>query len=272
MLLDHVVLEVLGTDVEAERRDQSAPRDRVLPGMCERDELAEPLVIGELEAGHPPDGLEGEIAGALETGCEAGQLPLGRHPVEATDAHVDGMDGPTTDQLDQLVADLLQLQTTLHPVPMVGGEVDDPVVAEEVGRVEEVDVERVALDPLPAVEEAAQVGQGTIDRDAAQRLDGVAGAHLIRHWADAADPGGDVRRLGVGPPPQHRLEEARRLVDPQLHGAQDPVTDDDVHRPLTLDARASVSTRSVRSPSGAVTASRPGRGQRSRRGTAPRRR
>ena len=204
--------------------------------MCERDELAEPLVVGEVEAGHPPDGVEREVAGALEAGCEAGQLPLGRHPVEATDAHVDGMDGPTTDQLDQLVADLLQLEATLHHVPMVGGEVDDPVVAEEVGRVEEVDVERVALDPLPAVEEAAQVGEGTVDRDAAQRLDGVAGAHLVRHRADAADPGGDVRRLGVGPPPQHRLEEARRLVDPQLDGAQDPVTDDDVHGPLALDA------------------------------------
>ena len=89
------------------------------------------------EDGPPPDVLlrvaEREIAGALETGCEAVQLPLGRHPVEATDAHVDGMDGPTTDQLDQLVADLLQLEATLHHVSMVGGEVDDPVVAEEVG-------------------------------------------------------------------------------------------------------------------------------------------
>jgi hypothetical protein len=84
--------------------------------MCERDELAEPLVVGELETGHPPDGVEREIAGALEAGCEPSQLPLGRHTVEATDAHVDGMDGPTADQLDQLVADLLQLEATLHQV------------------------------------------------------------------------------------------------------------------------------------------------------------
>ena len=38
-------------------------------------------------------------------------------------------------------------------------------------------------------------------------------AHLVGDRADAADAGGDVRRLGVRAAAQERLEEAGRLVD-----------------------------------------------------------
>ena len=73
------------------------------------------------------------------------------------------MDRPTADQLDQLVADLLEVEAALHQVAVVGGQLDGAVVAEEVGGVQQVDVQRVALDPLAAVEEAAQVGERTVD-------------------------------------------------------------------------------------------------------------
>ena len=46
-------------------------------------------------------------------------------------------------------------------------------VAQEVGRVEQVDVERVALDPLAAVEEAAQRADRRVDLDAEQALERV---------------------------------------------------------------------------------------------------
>ena len=60
---------------------------------------------------------------------------------------------------------------------------------------------------------------GSADGDAAGVLDRRARAHLVGDRADAADPGGDVRRLGVGAAAQERLEEAGRLVDiePGLH-------------------------------------------------------
>src|SRR5690348_5321216 len=62
--------------------------------------------------------------------------------------------------------------------------VDGAVGAQEVGGVEQVDVQRVALDPLAAVEQPAQrqdlVGHG----DAAGVLDRPARAGLVGHRAD----------------------------------------------------------------------------------------
>ncbi len=74
-------------------------------------------------------------------------------------------------------------------------------------------MQRVALDPLPAVQQPAQVGDRLGDGDAAGGLDRRARAHLVGDRADAADAGGDVRRLGVRAAAQERLEETGRLVD-----------------------------------------------------------
>src|SRR5215475_7791369 len=73
-------------------------------------------------------------------------------------------------------------------------------------------MQRVAFDPLAAVEQPSQVGDRTVHSDSARVLDGLAGGHLIRHRADPADARRDVRWFGVAPATQHRLEEARRLV------------------------------------------------------------
>ena len=81
---------------------------------------------------------------------------------------------------------------------------------------EHVDVERVALDPLAAVEEPAQQADRLGYLDAAEVLHRVDGAHLVRDGADAADAGRDVGRLEERAAAQERLEEPRRLEDPQL--------------------------------------------------------
>ena len=92
-------------------------------------------------------------------------------------------------------------------------------VAEEVRRVQQVDVQGVALDPLAAVDEPAQRSDRHRDLHSAGVLDGRARAHLVGDRADPADPCRDVRWLGVAPAAQQRLEEPRRFVDvqPRLH-------------------------------------------------------
>ena len=57
------------------------------------------------------------------------------------------------------VADLLQLEAALHDVGVVARHLDRALVAEEIGRVQHVDVQRVALDPFAAIEQPAQVAQ-----------------------------------------------------------------------------------------------------------------
>ncbi len=146
------------------------------------------------------------------------------------------MNGPTTDHLEHLVADLLQLETPFDRAAVEGRELDRAVDAEEVGRMQQVHVQGVALDPLAAVQEAAQLLDRFADLDPACVLDRRAGRHLIGHRADAADARRDVGRLGVGPPSQEALVEAGRLEDPELHVVDLPVDDAHMHAALALDA------------------------------------
>ncbi len=111
------------------------------------------------------------------------------------------------------------------------------LAAEEVGGVQQVDVERVALHPLTAIEETAQVGDAAPDLHPQGVLHRGAGAHLVRHRADAADAGGEVGRLGGAATPQESLEEPRGLEDAQLHILDPPVPHLDAQRALAFDAR-----------------------------------
>ena len=161
-----------------------------------------------------------------------------RHLVEAANPHIDGMDLPAAEQAHDLVAGLLQPQAALHLVGVVLGHADGVFVAEKVGRVQQINVQRVALDPFAAVDQPAQVADGAADFDAAGVLHGMAGAHLIGDRTDAADAGGDVGRLMEFAAPQKRLEEARRLEDLQL----------DVRHLLALDLHQAVRLRLRRAP------------------------
>lgn len=58
---------------------------------------------------------------------------------------------------------------------------------------QQVDVECLALDPLTAVQQAAQGGELSVDDGAARVLHGAAGAQLVGDRADPADAGGEVR-------------------------------------------------------------------------------
>ena len=69
------------------------------------------------------------------------------------------MDLAPADDGHDRVAGLLHLQALLDDLAMVARHFDSARVAEEVGRVEHVDVQAVALDPLGEVDEPAQVAQ-----------------------------------------------------------------------------------------------------------------
>jgi hypothetical protein len=132
--------------------------------------------------------------------------------VEAADAHVDRVDGAAADRGEDLIAGL-QRQAPLDHGAVVLGHVDGAGVAEEVRRVQQVDVQGVAGDPLAAVQQAAQVRKRAVDRDPAGVFDRLAGAHLVGDGADAADACGQIGWLGVAAAAQQRLEEAGWLVD-----------------------------------------------------------
>ncbi|HKM61147.1 MAG TPA: hypothetical protein VJY39_01525, partial [Acidisphaera sp.] len=172
---------------------------------------------------------------ALEVFGDLGQLAQRGHAVEAPGADADRMDFAPAEDAHQLVAGLLQRQAGAHALAVILRHADAVRIAEEVRRVQHQHVQRMALDPFAAVDQPPQRAQLAADGHAERILDRVRGAHLVGDRADAADAGDDVRQLGVGPAAQERLEEARRLVDPQLRRGDAAVADRQVERAFALD-------------------------------------
>ena len=229
--------------------------DRVFPLVAKRHELVIAGAVGELEARHPANGLERGVARPLQALGVGREVPPPRHLVEAADPDVDRVDLAAADQGHQLVAGLLELEPAPDDLRLGLRQLDRALAAEEIRGVQHVDVERVALDPLAAIEQPAEIAERSLDRDPEGVLDRPAGAHLVGDRADAADPGGDVRGLVAGAAAQEGLEETRRLEDPKLGRAHLAVAHGDLERALALDPRQIVdldrpSRHGVRSPRG----------------------
>ena len=252
VFLTEMLGELAHRDVQSGCRRDPTLVDGVLVLAVQRHQVALEGEIREVEGGNPASGRDGRVARPAET--LRNRLEVGDRGclVEASDAHIDGMDGTPAEQVEDVVADLLQLEAAFDDVAVIPREIDGALVAEEVGRVEQIDVERMALDPLPAVEEAPQRPHLSVDADAGRVLDRLASAHLVGNRADAADAGGDVGNLAVRPAAQECLEEARRLEDAQLDIAHLAVTHHHVHAALALDAGQRGDRESARTGVGSV--------------------
>jgi hypothetical protein len=267
VLLHDVLVELARREVAAVRGDDPAVLDCIRVVLAQGQQL---MVELELRAGQRRrhrDRLESDLAGPFERVDQRRELAARGSAVEAADADVDRMDLAAAHDRHHLVARLFQRQPVRDELGVVAGHRRRALVAEEVGCVQEEDVQRMALDPLAAVEQPPQRADALVDGDAERVLHRVAGAHLVRDRADAADAGGDVGRLQVGAPAQEGLEEPRRLVDSQLDLLHCAVADDDAHRPLSLDAREEVGRDRA-----APVPARPRHASRSARGRARRRR
>ena len=208
--------------------------DRVAYGRPEREVLVRLLHLREVETRDQPDGFDRLVTRTFENRPDAAQLGHRRHLVEPADPHVDRMHRASADQVHQIVAGLLQPQPALDHRRVVRGHLDRPVVAEEIRGVQQEDVQRMAFDPLPAVQQPPHQPDRLGNRDAAGILDRPARAHLVGDRADPADPRRDVRRFGPRPAAQERLVEPGRLVDPQLDLGRLAAGVLDVHGALAL--------------------------------------
>jgi hypothetical protein len=153
--LGEVPVVVFGRDVEAAAGDDPVAHDRVPGGVAQRDELVVAAEVREVERRHPAHRVQRRLAGPLQLAGEPAQVPGVRGAVEATDPDVDRVHRSAADHLHQPVARLLQPQASFQEPGMIAGHVDATLVAEEVGRVQQVDVQHVAFDPLAAVQQPA---------------------------------------------------------------------------------------------------------------------
>src|SRR4051794_33700031 len=105
------------------------------------------------------------------------------------------MNRTSTEHGNESVARLPERQGALDHRAVVLGKLDRARVTEEVGRMKQVHVQRVAFDPFAAVEETAQHAYLWLDLDAEERFECVDSAHLVCDGADTADAGDDVNDL-----------------------------------------------------------------------------
>ena len=234
LLFHDLLLEVRGRELAAAGGHHCPALDRVAARLPQRQHLVPDRQIGEVEAGHPPDSLQGVVQRGTQLAGKRNQITARGHRVEPADLHVDRMYGPAADGLHDRVAGPPERQTTLDEITVVTRQLDSSRIAEEIRRVQQVDVQRVAGDPLAAVQQPAQVGDRPVDGHPARGLDGQERARLVRDRADAADPGRDVRRLPVRAPAKERLEEPRRLVDVEANLVHLVAADADMQGALAL--------------------------------------
>ncbi len=236
MSLGEMVRPFLNRDIETPVGHDPAAGHRILIGMVHRHELVVPFEVGEREPGDPAHQGHRGIQGLLERRNQRIQLRLRRQAKEPANAHVDGMNFPTTYHGDNLVSCLLQLQPGCDLLRKVLRHVDAARVPQEIGSMEHQNVEPVALDPFPAVNEPSQKMDVVRHLYAGTVFDRVDGTGLIGDRADATDPGSDVGRLGEAAAPQERLEEPGWLEDLELEVHHPVAVELEVHGTLTLNA------------------------------------
>ncbi len=145
------------------------------------------------------------------------------------------MHGAAADHFQNVVAELLHLQRALHQFRIVARDQERVIEAEKVRRMQHRRVQHVALNPLAAIDQAAEIAERAGDGDTERVLHRLRGAHHVGDGADAADARGNIGGLAEHASAQQRLEKARRLDDAEFDVLDLAALDPNVERALALD-------------------------------------
>ena len=223
-------LVVVRVDVEPARRHDPSLVNRIARGGSKADAL---VVVGhawKIEPAHLRHEIDRGGEPPLEVGHEGEEVGRRRGPVEPAHRDVDRMHGAAAHHLHDPAAEALQPQTAIHEIGVGCGQREAALHPHEVGRVEQMHVEGVALDPLAVVEEPAEPADPGGDLHAQRPLQRLAGRQLVGHRTDPANPGHDVGHLADLAAANEPLEEPRRLVDRELGDLHGPVDHADAQR------------------------------------------
>ena len=203
--------------------------------MAQRREFVIPLVIGEGQGGRPGHGIACRIARPGQLVAQGFQFAARGRAIEAADLHIDRMHFAPADCRHDGIAGLLHPQPALDRVPVIARHLDRAGIAQEIGRMQHVDMQHMAFDPFAAIEQPAQIAGRARHRHAAGRFHRLHGAHLVGDGTDAADARGDVRRFAEIAAGQEAFEEARRLEDVELDMLDGALGDAHLQRAFAFD-------------------------------------
>ena len=237
LVFDKLLLVVFHRQIESVSGNHATGVEGIFVGMPQAD-LAVVLDLGFrlVELGHPPGHLDCGRQSPLEVWDQLLQGSARGCLEKAADGHVDRMDSAAAQYGQQLIAVLFQPQAPLHRRAVVGRHLEAALVPQEIGSMQQMNVQTVALDPFATVEQPAELADLGRHNNPQGGLDGMHGGHLVRDRADAADAGGDIGGFENRTSAKQRLEQSRRFEDPQFHPLQFPPASVDVQRPFSLDA------------------------------------
>lgn len=219
------------------RTDRDTPRfDGVTICLNKRYVMVRGREIGKREVCQPPRRVDGLLKGLLELGDQVGQSAGLRESVKATDSDVDRVDRPTAEDFEDPIAELLEFQASLDLVREYLGQFDPAMAIEEIGGMEQVDVQHMAFDPFGAVDQTPQRSDGFRDSNAQDRLEGLNGRDLLSDRADATDARSDIGDILDRSASQEGFEEPWGLVDIQFDLLDPRAAQADAQGTFSLDA------------------------------------
>src|SRR5262249_47775274 len=112
LLLDEMRIKLVDRTVQSRVRDDPALVKRIFIRMLQRDELVVVLNLWKLKSRHPAHCLLRNVSSSSELFPNSGELVFSRHTIKTTNACVYRMNLAPTDERDQFIADLLQLQSS----------------------------------------------------------------------------------------------------------------------------------------------------------------
>src|SRR5690349_15607971 len=96
---------------------------------------------------------------------------------------------------------------------MILRHLDYVLIAKEIWGMQHVDMQGMAFDPFPAIEETSESSHFGINLDSQSPLDRVHRAHLVSDRAYPANSRRDVSSFRAMASAQKRFEHSRRLID-----------------------------------------------------------
>src|SRR5262249_33956985 len=155
----------LCTDVQAMVRHNPPFVHRVFVRMLQGHEFIVARIIAYRQSPGPQYGFPASIAATFQALTQKRELPARWRSIEATHTDIDRVYRAATEKRDDLIAQLLQLETLLDNSRMVFCHLNRIRIAKEIRSVKHENVERVALDPLAAIDQSSQLAYRFGDRD-----------------------------------------------------------------------------------------------------------
>jgi hypothetical protein len=206
VFLHKVLFDLLDRDVQPAVRHDPALGQRVVRrvAQCDVDEFLP--VHGHRQRGGPGDQFFRLRQCRAQLDQHGVHFGLGRCAEESADPGTHGMYRTAAEEADKFIAQALETQTAPHRLRVFLGHADHTVEAEKIRCGEQMNMQRMALQPLAAVEHPSHVPYPAAGVDAEGVLQRLRGSHLVGDRADAADPRGDVEDLFISPALEEFLE------------------------------------------------------------------